>query len=73
MAGRSIMPGAGMMEFTVQQGRMLAPEGQAICLLGASIPAPIVLSGAAVPAVEGSVDCHSGAVKLQTRSAGGVP
>ena len=71
VAGRSIMPGAGMMELTSMQGRMLAPEGSHICLLGASIPAPIVLSGASVPPVEGSLDCSSGAVELQTLSAGG--
>ena len=72
VAGRSIMPGAGMMEFTTVQGRMLAPDNEPVCLLGASIPGPIVLSGAAVPPVEGSVDCRSGAVELQTHSASGA-
>ena len=65
------MPGAGMMELTSVQGRMLAPEGSHLCLLGASIPAPIVLSGASVPSVEGSLDCRSGAVELQALSPGG--
>ena len=72
VAGRSILPGAGMMEFTSVQGRMLATEGSHVCLLGASIPAPIVLSGASVSPVEGSLDCASGAVELQTLSAGGI-
>ena len=75
VAGRSIMPGAGMAEMASAASHSLLREavpGQALCLTGASIPSPGILSTQAGTLMDCSVRAAEGAVELSTVSAKGT-
>ena len=75
VAGRSIMPGAGMAEMASAASHSLLREllpSQALCLTGAAIPSPGILSAQAGTLMDCLVRTGEGAVELSTVTAKGT-
>jgi hypothetical protein len=71
VAGRSIMPGAAMFETSAAAAQTLAESaGQGVCLLGVTIPAPVLLHAAQPQTLECFVDCRTGSIHLIKASSG---
>lgn len=71
VAGRSILPGAGMMEFTAATGQALANAFLQTSLLKigfsqATIPAAVILTASpkTAPTLESTVDLRTGSVEV---------
>ena len=75
VAGRSIMPGAGMAEMASAASHSLLQEavpGRALCLTGASIPSPGILASQAGTLMDCLVHAAEGTVELSTVTAKGT-
>lgn len=77
MAGRSILPGAAMMELAAASGAstadtLLASSDTVLGLDGAVIPAAVILTASpgTAPSLESRVDLRSGAVELASLAKG---
>lgn len=65
VAGRSILPGAGMFEILAATAVCLSEgSGSQVCLSGLSIPSPVPLSTAAPPVLECIADLVTGKLEL---------
>jgi hypothetical protein len=69
--GIPIMPGAGMVEAVAAAAGALMGGTQHMCLLQATIPAPLALASTPVPTLECHLRCDSGNVQLRTLSTSG--